>query len=132
MALVNDDLLLDAGPDGRYRVWSFAADHGPPEMEAVLFAVQERATRRALLYATDTGPFPDATWEALERHAGEPDGPLPFDAVVVDSTWGTGQPRPSHMSIEQALAQMGGLARRGLLRPGAARRRPRRGRAASR
>jgi hypothetical protein len=39
-------------------------------MEAMPLAVQERATRRALLYATDTGPFPDATWEALERQHG--------------------------------------------------------------
>jgi phosphoribosyl 1,2-cyclic phosphate phosphodiesterase len=111
----------DAGPGGRYRVWSFAANHGSPEMEAMLLAVQERGPGRTLLYATDTGPFPDATWEALERLRGAPDGLPPFDAVVVDATWGVDEARPSHMSIEQALAQIDGLARRGLLKSGAAR-----------
>lgn len=113
----------DAGPGGRYRVWSFAASHGPPEMEAMLFAVQDRRAGGTLLYATDTGPFPDPTWAALERlkEAPAPDGPLRFDAVVVDSSWGAGEPRGSHMNIEQAVAQIDGLDRKGLLRPGAAR-----------
>lgn len=110
-----------AGPDRHYHVWSFAARHARLEMESMLLAVRDRRSGRAFFYATDTGPFPDATWDALERLKEEPDGQTQFHAVSVDSTYGLSDPGSSHMSVPQAVEHMAELDRRGLLAPGAAR-----------
>jgi phosphoribosyl 1,2-cyclic phosphate phosphodiesterase len=113
-------------PVRRYQVWTFAARHAEPAMEAMFFAVCQlegpevagRAELPALLYATDTGPFLDETWAALGRLAG---AGVRFGAAVVDSTSGLGKDGSAHMNLRQMEAHQHELARRGLLANGARR-----------
>lgn len=112
-----------ATPVRRYTVWTLAAAHAEPEDEAMLFAIRQIAgpevadagESAALLYATDTGSFPEATWAALDRLAAQG---VRFGATVVDSTFGTARdlkdPHP-HMTIAQMVEVQRELARRGLL-----------------
>jgi len=112
-----------AMPERRYEVWTLAAAHGQPDDEAMLFALRQSAgpevasngVSALLLYATDTGPFPAATWAALDTIAARG---LRFGATVVDATFGAGRELkdPSaHMTIAQMIAMQRELARRGLL-----------------
>jgi len=113
-------------PPRRYRVWPLAARHAQPEDEASIYVVQQvegpeldgRDGPLGLLYATDTGPFPDATWEALERLAAEG---VRLHLTAVDSTLGDGPDGDGHMSVHQMADHQDGLARRGLLAAGAQR-----------
>jgi adenosylcobinamide kinase / adenosylcobinamide-phosphate guanylyltransferase len=77
-----DDLVLDSRA-GTYRVRVLPAAHAHRDgdvlaQEAVLFAIAGPDDHR-LLYATDTGPLPDTTLDALEG---------PFALVLVDETFG--------------------------------------------
>ena len=112
-----------AMPERRYEVWTLAAAHAQPDDEAMLFTIRQSAGPEVvdgersplLLYATDTGPFPAATWAALDTIAARG---LRFGATVVDATFGTGRELkdPSaHMTIAQMTAIQRELARRGLL-----------------
>lgn len=104
----------------RYRISSFAARHGPPEMDALFFVVQqvegpeveERDHVPAVLYASDTGPFFAETWTALEGAAA---AGLSLDAVVLDATLGTGHKGESHLNLTQMAAHLDELAKRGLV-----------------
>lgn len=104
----------------RYRIYTFAARHGPPEMEALFFVVQQvdgpevagREHHPALLYASDSGPFFTETWRALEAVAGEG---LILDAVVLDATLGTGHEGEHHLNLAQTAAHVEELAKRGLV-----------------
>ncbi len=110
-------------PTRRYEVWTFAAAHAEPEDEAMLFAIRQVAgpevadsgASATLLYATDTGPFPEATWAALDRLGARG---IRFDAAVVDATFGNAheltEPDP-HMTIPQMVGVQRELTRRGLL-----------------
>jgi phosphoribosyl 1,2-cyclic phosphate phosphodiesterase len=71
---------------------------------------------RALLYATDSGPWSEETWAALER-AGQ--GGLRFDVTAIDSTSGLGKDSRAHMNLAQMAWHQGELRRRGLLADGA-------------
>jgi phosphoribosyl 1,2-cyclic phosphate phosphodiesterase len=129
-------------PRRRYEVWTLGASHARPEDEACIFVVRQvegpevqpggdgpgagpqggapggAGGARALLYATDTGPFPPETWEALDRLGAEG---LRLQATAVDSTLGDGPDGTGHMSVHQMAAHQEELARRGLLAPGARR-----------
>ncbi|HEY8600817.1 MAG TPA: MBL fold metallo-hydrolase [Thermomicrobiales bacterium] len=110
-------------PVRRYEVWTLAAEHSLPEDEAMLFVIRqtagpevpEGAEGATLFYGTDTGPFPEATWTALDRLAAQG---VRFGAAVVDATFGTGrdlkQPG-AHLTIRQMTEHQQVLARRGLL-----------------
>lgn len=112
-----------AMPVRRYDVWTLAAAHAQANDEAMLFAIRQsagpdvasRGASAALLYATDTGPFPAATWAALDTIAAEG---LRFGVTIVDATFGVGRDLkdPSaHMTIAQMIEMQRELARRGLL-----------------
>lgn len=74
-----------------YRILPLAADH--PSAQGPLFYAIERAGVR-LLYAHDTGYFPEQTWEAL-RTFGR------FDAVSLDCTGGLQTDwRGNHMCLK--------------------------------
>ncbi|HEX2185593.1 MAG TPA: hypothetical protein VHN78_08815, partial [Chloroflexota bacterium] len=110
----------------RYDVWTFAASHATPDVEPMFFALRQvagpelegRAAPPALLYATDTGPFPAETWAALERLGAEG---LRFNAAALDSTLGAGADGNAHMSLKQVERHYQELERRGLLAPQARR-----------
>jgi len=112
-----------ATPARRYELWPLAAAHAQPDDEAMLFAIRQIAGPEvmagrepaALLYATDTGPFPAATWAALADLGARG---VRFGAAVVDATFGTGldlKDASAHMTLVQMIAVQRELARRGLL-----------------
>jgi phosphoribosyl 1,2-cyclic phosphate phosphodiesterase len=72
----------------------------------------------ALLYATDTGPFPDETWQALADLGAQG---VRFGAAIIDSTSGAGKDSTAHMNLRQMDAHQEELHRLGLLAPGARR-----------
>lgn len=79
---------------GRYRVTAFTADHdestGP-----FFYAVGDGD--RTLLYANDTGFFPDATWDYLREARPR------FDFVSLDCTGALQAYRRGHMSVPVGL-----------------------------
>jgi phosphoribosyl 1,2-cyclic phosphate phosphodiesterase len=112
-------------PPRRYRVWSFPARHATPDVEPMIYAIEQtegpeiagRGAPVSVLYATDTGPFLDETWAALDD-LGKTHG-LRLSAAIVDSTNGAGKDSTAHMSISQMSWHQAELERRGLLAPGA-------------
>ena len=85
-------------PARRYEVWPLAANHfemtgEPDRFEPLLFALRQiagpevvgRSASDTFLYATDTGPFRDDTWMALEQLR---DSGIRLGATVVDGTFG--------------------------------------------
>lgn len=93
---------------GRYRVTAIPAAHAPG-LGALLYAVE--AGGRCLFYATDTAVFPESTWQAL-RESG-----LRFDLVVLDHTYGPGQPGPDHLNARQVSDTLARMRAEGLLAP---------------
>lgn len=68
-----------AGERGQYRVTPLWADHAP-ETTPVIYSIFGEGKR--ILYAHDTGIFPDSTWEALA-------GQGRYDLISLDCTGGT-------------------------------------------
>ena len=105
-------------PPRSYTVWTFAASHAEPAIEPMIFAIRQDAgpevigRSTALLYSTDTGPYSDETWAALERLGAEG---LRFDITAIDSTSGLGPDSKGHMNIRQMAWHQDELRRRGLL-----------------
>lgn len=62
-----------------YTVTALAADHDPAT-DPVIYLIQKEG--KSLLYANDTGVFPDSTWAWLEQH------PCHLDFVSLDCTAG--------------------------------------------
>jgi phosphoribosyl 1,2-cyclic phosphodiesterase len=94
---------------GPYRVIAFPANHAPG-MGALLYAIEEVATNRSILYGTDTAIFFEEMWAALHQHN------LRFDLVVLDHTYGPEQPGSDHLSAHQVIEQMERLRAEGLLK----------------
>ena len=100
-----------------YRFAALRAKHGSPSMEPLLYAIAD-ALGTAVLYAHDTGPFPEETWAYLAN-------PLvgsrwAFDVVSLDATNGVlDHIGESHMSVAQVVEHRRRLAVAGLLKPGA-------------
>ncbi len=92
---------------GPYRVTTLRAAHDPQAIVALLFLIERNG--RSLFYATDTGPLPEATWTALGAWGGS------LDAVIMDHTFGLGQPSTGHLNAAQFLAQIARLRAAGLL-----------------
>lgn len=98
---------FSAGP---YRVLPVRANHDP-SVEPLLFVIDDGRSR--LFYATDTSDFPEDTWRAL-RGAGRP-----LDVVVLDHTYGRGEPAHDHLGAEQFVAHVARMRREGMLAEGA-------------
>ena len=77
-----------------YRVFPFKAKHDPKE-ECLFYGIEFQGQR--LLYATDTGFFPDATWDYLKETK------LYFDQVTVDCTTMQYREGSNHMGIPDAI-----------------------------
>jgi phosphoribosyl 1,2-cyclic phosphate phosphodiesterase len=113
-------------PRRTYDVWTFGANHAEPQMEPVIFAIRQttgpeaegRAAPATLFYATDTGPFSDETWAALDTLRAEG---VTFAASAIDSTLGLGADGKAHMTIRQMAAHQEMLAERGAFALGARR-----------
>ncbi|NPV08395.1 MAG: MBL fold metallo-hydrolase [Anaerolineae bacterium] len=86
-------LPVTAGDEVRsngYSILALPAAHGGAEYECVTYLVERDGAR--LLYATDTGPFPEGAWDILARY--------PPALAIVDATMGH-LSGGSHMGIEQ-------------------------------
>ncbi len=94
---------------GPYEVTAVPAQHDP-FVEPVLFAIQQDG--QALFYATDTGAFPETTWQGL-RSLG-----VTFDLVVLDHTYGPDENGTDHLSAAQVAEYAARLRQEGLLSPG--------------
>jgi len=110
-----DDVLLDihaVGPfttwdHGGYRFQSFLANHGHGQHQCQFYSVDDGHHR--ILYATDTGPFPDRTWQALRGQS--------FHAIILEETMGYGQ-YPEHMNLESFLDHHRRFQQEGMVCPG--------------
>jgi phosphoribosyl 1,2-cyclic phosphate phosphodiesterase len=124
IGLPEERLSLRLHPVGPFQVWevdgyriaALRARHGEPPMEPLFYAIDDGGC--AILYAHDTGPFPDDTWAFLTQ---PPLGqPWSFDLVTFDTTNGLADVPPGgHMGLAEVVVHRDRLAALGLLRPGA-------------
>jgi phosphoribosyl 1,2-cyclic phosphate phosphodiesterase len=99
---------------GPYRVTALPARHDAG-LEPLLYAV--RGPAGALLYATDSGPWPPETWSGLERlgRAGARFGLVALDATHGLSPHDPERPPARHMNFDEAVWHAAALRERGLL-----------------
>lgn len=93
--------------DGAYQFTSFQAYHAVGMFQCLFYAVDDG--QRSILYATDTGDFPEPTWQALAGRS--------FDLIVLEETLGSGQ-YAGHMNIERFIEHVRRFRASAMLRPG--------------
>jgi phosphoribosyl 1,2-cyclic phosphate phosphodiesterase len=91
---------------GPYAVTSLLAAHAP-DLTALLYLIEQ--DQRTLLYATDTGEIPEATWQALRERRPR------INLVVMDHTFGLADRVTGHMNWQQFVEQIARLHREDLL-----------------
>lgn len=101
------------GTSDGYEFLALRANHAKPPMVPLFYAITDGHS--SLLYAHDTGRFPEATLRCLAQ---PPDGRRwQFDVVSLDATNGTlNKAHSSHMSLAQAGETRRELVDRGLLK----------------
>jgi phosphoribosyl 1,2-cyclic phosphodiesterase len=95
---------------GPYRVTTFPANHDP-EVEPLLYAVA--SMRRTIFYGTDTAALSEEVWQSFHRFS------LRFDLVILDHTYGPGEPASDHLNARQCAEHAERFRREGLLTDGA-------------
>ena len=90
-----------------YTFDAYRAFHAIDTLETLFYSVDDG--QHAFLYATDTGPFPEDTWQALAGRS--------FDAIILEETMGVGKYN-QHMDFENFLAHAERMRAEGMLRPG--------------
>jgi phosphoribosyl 1,2-cyclic phosphate phosphodiesterase len=98
---------FDTWQSGAYTITAYHALHAMGSLEALFYSVDDG--KHALLYATDTGLFPEDTRQALLGRS--------FDAIVLEETMGTGN-YEGHLGFETFPEQVRWLRDARLLRPG--------------
>jgi len=96
----------------RYRVQTVKANHDVPELEAMLFAIEDTASGATLFYGTDTGPLPAETWSRLQELGWS------FDVFILDHTFGFAGRSSGHLNQEQFLEEVDAARAAGVLTPG--------------
>jgi phosphoribosyl 1,2-cyclic phosphate phosphodiesterase len=88
---------IDVPLDALYRITPLRANHEPAE-EALFYAVEKAGkdgeASKALLYAHDTGWFPDVSWAWLEKCG------IKFDLISLDCTMEMVNSRNNHMGFD--------------------------------
>ncbi len=93
---------------GGYRVTPFPANHAPGA-GALLYAIE--AGGKCVFYGTDTAYLTEATWQAFRaRH-------MRFEVVILDHTYGPGQPGGDHLSASQVIECLTRMRAEGSLSP---------------
>jgi phosphoribosyl 1,2-cyclic phosphate phosphodiesterase len=92
---------------GGYQVSSYQAYHAVGRYQCLLYSVDDG--QHSFLYATDTGDFPAATWQALAGRS--------FDVIILEETIGSGE-YSQHMNFEHFLEHTHRFRAEGHLRPG--------------
>jgi phosphoribosyl 1,2-cyclic phosphate phosphodiesterase len=97
---------FEAWEHNGYRFASYQAFH-EARIQCLFYSVEDG--RHRFLYATDTGPFPEATWQALAGHT--------FDVIVLEETMGLCED-PLHMNLQSFLAHFRRFQEERMLRLG--------------
>ncbi len=97
----------DSWQSGPYAVTAYRAFHAVETLDALFYSVDDG--QHAILYATDTGLFPEDTRQALLGRS--------FDVVVLEETMGSGD-YEGHLGFETFPEQVRWIRQAGLLRPG--------------
>ncbi len=95
---------------GPYRVLPLHVAHASA-VAPLLYIIDQDG--RSLFYATDTGPLPEDTWDALHRWGGH------LDLVIMDHTFGLEAATGRHLNSARFLDQTARLRAEGLLAPDA-------------
>jgi phosphoribosyl 1,2-cyclic phosphate phosphodiesterase len=90
-----------------YTIQAFHAYHAVGHMEALFYSIEDG--KHAVLYATDTGPFPQDTWEALAGKS--------FDVIILEETLGYGS-YTQHLGFTDFIEHVQRMRRENMLRPG--------------
>lgn len=90
-----------------YTFTAYCAYHAIDTLETLFYSIEDDA--HAVLYATDTVPFPEETWQALSGKT--------FDVVILEETMGAGV-YSQHQSFESFVQHAERLRAEGILRPG--------------
>jgi phosphoribosyl 1,2-cyclic phosphate phosphodiesterase len=98
---------FDDWASGGYHFTAYRAYHAVESLEALFYSIEDG--QRSFLYATDTGPFPEDTRQALAGRS--------FDAVILEETLGEGQ-YDKHLGFDTFLEQVRWLRAEKLIRPG--------------
>ena len=108
-----DDFTVEGtpGPDGaprRYRAHAFEAAHGHHAGDCLFYSLSDG--ERTLLYAHDTGWFPESTWRELERCD------MHYDYVSLDCNHALhGNSLSMHMNFEDNLRVRDRMAELGVV-----------------
>jgi len=92
-----------------YQVFPFTANHDPSRV--CLNYVIKGPDGASLLYASDTGWYPERTWKLLEK--------FQIDGVIVECTKREEGGYPGHLSVPEVARMRKRLESTGSLRPGA-------------
>lgn len=98
---------FDAWGHGGYSFTAFRANHALEQREPLFYSIAQGP--HAVLYATDSGPFPEATWQALAGRS--------FDVIIMEETLGGGKYN-QHMGFATYLEHAERMRAQGMLRPG--------------
>lgn len=94
---------LSVGP---YQVTTFPANHDP-KVDPLLYAVQ--MGKDCVFYGTDTAALSEEVWQGFHRYG------LLFSVVILDHTYGPGEPGSDHLSARQFIEHGARLREEGLL-----------------
>ena len=93
--------------EGGYEFSAFQAYHAVNVFEALFYSIDDG--QHSVLYATDTGPFPADTWQALAGRS--------FDVIILEETLANGT-YTQHMGFDTFLEHAQRMRAEGMLRPG--------------
>jgi phosphoribosyl 1,2-cyclic phosphate phosphodiesterase len=98
---------FESWQSGGYTITAYRAFHAVDSLEALFYSLEDG--KHAILYATDTGSFPEDTRQALMGRS--------FDVIILEETMGEGN-YEQHLGFDSFLEQVEWIHAVGLLRPG--------------
>ena len=98
---------FDSWQNAAYTFTAYRAFHAVDHLETLFYSVEDG--QRSFLYATDTGAFPQDTWQALQGKS--------FDVIIMEETLGSGN-YTQHMGFATFLDHANKMRALGMLRPG--------------
>lgn len=93
---------------GPYTVVPYPANHAP-ESEALLYSISDGTN--GVFYGADTSIIDDSVWRDVAARGAR------YDLIVLDHTYGIGQPSTDHLAADDVADCAAMLRERGILRP---------------